>query len=235
MPSPSRFAGPSLSRAAGEGQMASFRPLSRGAGEGQGEGLVREDGGRIGPNAVTRLAEALTARDGADRCRTIFATAGLAHHLDTPPTAMVDEDDVARLHRALIDGLGADEAAEVSWEAGRLTGLYLLGNRIPRVAQVALRRLPRPLAARILLKAIARHAWTFAGSGTFAYGFDPGLWLRLEGSPVCRRLRTASPACHYFAASFETVFAAMLGPNLRVVETECEATGAAACVFHVAW
>ncbi len=242
MPSPSRFAGPSLSRAAGEGisAVSTSRPLSRGAGEvdseqrSTGKGLTTPSA-RIGPNAVTRVAEALTARDGPGACRTVFEAAGLAHHLDAPPTAMVDEADVAALHRALFDVLGAEEAAEVAWEAGRLTGLYLLAHRIPRPAQAILRHLRRPLAARILLKAIARHAWTFAGSGTFAHGFDPGLWLRLDGSPVCRDIRTEAPACHYFAATFETVLAAMLGPRTRVVETDCAAAGAAACVFRVAW
>jgi divinyl protochlorophyllide a 8-vinyl-reductase len=165
----------------------------------------------------------------------VFAAAGLAHHLHAPPSAMVDEADVAALHRALFDTVGAEEAAEVAWEAGRLTGLYLLAHRIPRPGQAVLRRVPRPLAARILMKAIARHAWTFAGSGTFAYGFDPDLWLRLEGSPVCRDIRTEAPACHYFAATFETVLAAMLGPRTRVVETDCAAAGAVACMFRVAW
>ncbi len=70
---------------------------------------------------------------------------------------------------------------------------------------------------------------------TFAYGFDPGLWLRLEGSPVCRALRTEVPACHHFAATFETVLAAMLGPRTGVVERDCAAAGAAACVFRVGW
>jgi divinyl protochlorophyllide a 8-vinyl-reductase len=236
MPSPSRFAGPTLSHAAGEGASAvsTSRSLSRGAEEGQGEGHFTTTG-RIGPNAVTRLAEALAARDGPDLCGAVFAAAGLAHHLADPPRAMVDEADVAALHRALFGTLGAEEAAEVAWEAGRLTGLYLLAHRIPRPAQAILRRLPRPLASRILLKAIARHAWTFAGSGTFAYGFDPGLWLRLEGSPVCRAIRTEAPACHYFAGTFETVLGAMLGPRTRVVETDCAAAGAAACVFRVGW
>jgi bacteriochlorophyll 4-vinyl reductase len=48
-------------------------------------------------------------------------------------------------------------------------------------------------------------------------------------------LLAQEPACAYFAATFERVFGAMLGPSLRVTETECEAAGASACVFEVRW
>jgi divinyl protochlorophyllide a 8-vinyl-reductase len=193
--------------------------------------------GRMGPNAVTRLAEALDIREGREVCRHVFAAAGLLGHLDDPPTHMVDEADVARLHRALVADIGPRRAAEASWVAGRLTGDYLLAHRIPAPAQAVLRLLPRRLAAALLAKAIARHSWTFAGSGSFSYAFqrDPQLVLALSGSPVCRLLRTQEPACHYFAGAFECVFAAVLGPTARVTETRCEAAGDTACRFEVRW
>jgi divinyl protochlorophyllide a 8-vinyl-reductase len=191
--------------------------------------------GLIGPNAITQMAAALSAGCGASLRRDIFEDAGLARYLCAPPTHMIPEDDVARLHRAAIDRLGEAKAAEVSREAGRRTGDYLLANRIPTFVQGALKNLPRPLAARILVAAIARHAWTFSGSGEFSYDFAPHLRLRIAGSPICEGLRTETPACTYFAATFERVFAKMLGPSLSLTETECAATGAAACVFEVRW
>jgi divinyl protochlorophyllide a 8-vinyl-reductase len=189
----------------------------------------------IGPNAVTRMAEALAAMGGEALCRDIFVSAGLAAHLATPPTRMIPETDVAALHRAAIEALGEERAAGLSREAGRLTGNYLLAHRIPQMAQRVLKRLPRALASRILVTAIARHAWTFAGGGEFTYRFSPRLTLTLKGSPICKGLRTEAPACSYFAGTFERVFGEVLGPSLRVTETECEATGAAACVFEVSW
>jgi divinyl protochlorophyllide a 8-vinyl-reductase len=192
-------------------------------------------GAVIGPNAITRMAEALGTLIGDARRRDIFASAGLSSYLASPPTRMIPESDVARLHRAVIAALGEGDAAAVSREAGRLTGDYLLANRIPAMAQRVLKRLPRALAARILVAAIARHSWTFAGGGRFTYRFTLGLDLRLEGSPICKGLRAQEPACAYFAATFERVFGAMLGPSLRVTETECEAAGASACVFEVRW
>jgi divinyl protochlorophyllide a 8-vinyl-reductase len=186
----------------------------------------------IGPNAVTRMAEALLSAGGDAMRRDVFAAAGLSRYLAAPPTRMIPETDVARLHAAAIATLGEARAADVSREAGRLTGDYLLAHRIPALAQRVLKRLPRKLAARLLVAAIARHAWTFAGGGAFSYAFSPGLTLRLRGSPICRGLRTQAPACAYFAATFERVFGEILGPSLRVTETECEATGAPACIFE---
>ncbi|PWB92145.1 bacteriochlorophyll 4-vinyl reductase [Methylocystis sp. MitZ-2018] len=191
--------------------------------------------GLIGPNAITQMAAALSDACDAPLPRDIFEDAGLARYLYTPPTQMISEDDVARLQRAAIDRLGETKAAEISREAGRRTGDYLLANRIPAVAQRVLKITPRPLAARILVAAIARHAWTFSGSGEFTYEFAPNLRLRIARSPICKGLRTEAPACTYFAATFERVFGEMLGPSLRVTETECAAMGATACVFEARW
>jgi divinyl protochlorophyllide a 8-vinyl-reductase len=191
--------------------------------------------GVIGPNAITRIAVALGTSGGEALCRRIFARAGLAHYLATPPAHMIPETEVAMLHRAAIEELGEARAAAISRRAGRLTGDYLLENRIPVLAQRLLKRLPRKLAARLLVGAIARHAWTFAGSGAFSYAFAPRLTLTLDGSPICREIRTQEPACAYFAATFERVFGEMFGPSLSVRETECEATGAPACVFEIGW
>lgn len=187
--------------------------------------------GRIGPNAVTRLAEAL-AGDGALRTA-VFRRAGCLRHLADPPTEMVDERDVAALHEALQAVAGEQRAAEVSREAGRLTAVYLLAHRIPRLAQRALRILPLALSTRILLRAIERHAWTFVGSGRFGYGFDPGLAIRIENSPIARLLSTHGPACTYYAAVFETVFSVALAASADVHETECTACGNVSCRFEI--
>jgi divinyl protochlorophyllide a 8-vinyl-reductase len=197
--------------------------------------MVAMTAGRVGPNAITRVAEALAELDGRELCRRVFAAAGLAHHLDAPPTAMVDEEDVSALNAALFDCLGMRRAESVAAEAGRLTGEYLLRHRIPRPAQSVLRSLPRPLAARLLVHAIAKHAWTFAGSGKFTYVFERGLKLQLERSPVCRRMHHEEPSCHYLTATFQRIFSEILGPGVAVEEVACSGSGAPRCVFAVTW
>lgn len=166
----------------------------------------------------------------------IFARAELSPYLSDPPSAMVDEMEVARLHLALREVLGPERAAIISCEAGRLTGDYLLANRIPKPAQIILKLLPRPIAIRLFLRAIARHAWTFTGSGDFTYAFDPGLTLTINDSPLCRFVRSDEPVCEYFAATFSRLFSEILRTDVHVEERMCRATQhGAPCSFAVTW
>lgn len=188
-------------------------------------------GGRIGPNAITRMAEALPA----DAVDALFAEAGLAAYRRCPPARMVAESEVAALHRVLrarLDRAAYDAAAR---EAGRRTGDYLLANRIPRPVQWLLRALPARVAARLLCAAIARHAWTFTGSGAFTARYGPPLRLAVEGCPLCRGARLDQPACGYFAASFERLFAVLVHRRARVREVACAAMGDPACIFEVTY
>ena len=190
---------------------------------------------RIGPNAVTRLAEALEALRGAGGAGPVFGRAGLAHRLASPPERMVEEQEVIALHAALRAMLPAAEAEAVAADAGRRTADYLLAHRIPRLMRAVLPRIPARLAAWVLLQAIGRHAWTFAGSGRFAV--LPGFPVRfsIAGGPLARGVTSQDPVCAYYAATFEVLFRTLVHPATRVVETACEATGAAACVFEARW
>lgn len=189
----------------------------------------------IGPNAVTRVAEVLIERFGVPRMAAVFGHAGLARYIDTPPTQMIDEAEVIRLHGELRATLGPDAAREVAREAGRRTGDYLLAHRIPRPVQWLLKSLPPTLAARVLLAAITRHAWTFAGSGRFeVLGYSP-VRVSISGNPLARAVRADAPQCDYYAATFERLFCTLVSRNSTVVETECEAVGAAACLFEMRW
>ncbi len=190
--------------------------------------------GRVGPNAIIRMVEALEELEGAEACSRIFAAAGLSAYLSAPPADMVDEHEVAALYRATWLDLPPDRAASVARDAGRRTGDYLLANRIPRLAQRVLAFMPRRMALRILLGAIGRHAWTFAGSGAFSYEFSAQPLIRIERSPLCLNLRMSEPVCDYFAATFERIFREILAPRCSVREIECAAAGDAACVFSVA-
>ena len=200
---------------------------------------VAHPAGRIGPNAITRLAEAMPGRVGASVTREVFVRAGLVHHLLEPPQHMVDETEVRRLHGALRATVGEATAQGLAREAGTLTARYLLAHRIPGPVQALLTLMPARLAARVLLAAIARHAWTFAGSGVFshrcAWRGGPPATLRIHRNPLCRDLITESPACVYYAATFEHLFRELVHRNSRVVEVACEACGAEACEFEVGW
>jgi divinyl protochlorophyllide a 8-vinyl-reductase len=190
---------------------------------------------RIGPNAIVRVAEAVRAQAGEAAAARLFLRAGLADYLIHPPQHMVDEGEVAALHHALREAFDGERARRLSRSAGERTGAYLLAHRIPRPVQVLLRLLPAPLAARMLLSAIRRHAWTFAGSGRFWASAGRPVRLAIAGNPMCRGVLSAAPACDYYAATFERLFRALVHPRARVVEAACEAMGAPACRFEVRW
>lgn len=190
---------------------------------------------RIGPNAITRVAEALHAEFGAQGAARVFGLAGLGRYLDAPPERMVDEAEVALLHRRLRESLGDAVAHRIGRAAGLRTADYLLARRIPRAVQWLLKRLPAALAARVLLAAIARHAWTFAGSGRFRVLHGRPLLLFIAGNPLCRGVVSDEPSCDFYAATFERLFRVLVHPGTMVREVACESMGAPACVFTVHW
>jgi len=191
--------------------------------------------GRIGPNAIIRVGEVLQRRLGAATAARLYAAAGLAPYFAVPPSAMVDEAEARRLHVQLRSALGDRLAAEVSREAGVATADYLLAHRIPKPVQALLRVLPAPLASRVLLKAITRHAWTFAGSGRFEAVAGRPVRLTIRDNPLCRGQASDHPVCDYYAATFEHLFRVLVHPATQVTETHCEARGDDACRFELRW
>ena len=191
--------------------------------------------GRIGPNAITRMAEALQHRLGAAVTAELFALAGLTRHLAQPPQKMVDEAEARQLHVTLRSALGARVAAEVSHEAGVATAEYLLAHRIPKPVQTLLRLLPAVWACRLLLVAIRRHAWTFAGSGQFEARAGRPALLTIRDNPLCRGQSSDEPVCDYYAATFEHLFRRLVHRDTRVTELSCEARGDDACRFELRW
>jgi divinyl protochlorophyllide a 8-vinyl-reductase len=195
--------------------------------------------GRIGPNAIIRMAEAIERHEGEDAARRMLQAAGLGAYVGHLPDHMVDEREVIRLHREVRSAFGAQRADLLSRAAGLSTGAYLLANRIPKPVQAVLKRLPAAIAARVLVSAIAKHAWTFCGSGQFGATFGPlgSGWVRLRvvDGPLSRGVRSPTPVCTYYAATFERLFRELVHRRVTVSEIECQATGGSACVFEVRW
>jgi divinyl protochlorophyllide a 8-vinyl-reductase len=195
---------------------------------------------RIGPNAITQVATALRAAYGDARTAELFAAAGLRAYLAAPPETMVDEREVVRLHGVLRTRLAPGEWRRVARAAGTATGDYLLAHRIPRFAQVVLKVLPASAASALLTKAIGRHAWTFAGSGTFEV--RPGdrragrpLVVRIADCPLCREAHSDAPLCDYYSATFERLFGVLVASGATATETACCGRGDPACEFSIAW
>jgi divinyl protochlorophyllide a 8-vinyl-reductase len=191
--------------------------------------------GRIGPNAIIRVAETLHEMFGPDVTAGLFAQAGLGHYLIKLPEKMVSEVEVLSLHEVLRAQLGQPACADITWKAGLKTADYLLANRIPKAAQLLFKALPAALSARLLLKTIGGHSWTFAGSGQFSYEVGQTVVLSIHNNPLCRDVRTDVPVCDFYSATFERLFQVLVHPNTHVEETACEAKGDDICRFELRW
>ncbi|KAA5604979.1 bacteriochlorophyll 4-vinyl reductase [Roseospira marina] len=206
-------------------------PDSGGAGEPTGDTVPR-----IGPNSIFRMGDALRAQIGAEAAARLFAAAGLTHHWEHPPESMVPAADVTALHKALRAHLDTPTMVAVSRRAGEATGDYLLARRIPKPAQVVLKMLPPVPAARILIQAMGKHAWTFAGAGRFEGEAGRPTRLVIEGGPIQAAMPEAGyPLCDYYTATFERLFRVLVARRATAREVACQAAGARACTFEITW
>lgn len=182
----------------------------------------------IGPNAVLQMVPVIARDLGPHRLADILAGAGLTRLPDG--SAMIPEEEARRLHRTLREAEPA-AARRIAAAAGVATADYILAHRIPRAAQLVLKALPAALAAPLLARAISRHAWTFAGSGTFrrrdAWTFE------IAGNPLIRGERSPLPLCAWHAAVFERLYAVLVSPDCRCEEVTCAAQGSDTCRFRI--
>lgn len=185
--------------------------------------------GRIGPNAILQLVDVLERRGEWDLLSAVLAEAGVPR----PPrdAGMLPEADCAAVHQALRRL--TPEAEVLLAEAGLATGDYILANRIPKAAQAVLRLLPGSLAAPVLTRAIAHHAWTFAGTGEFRV--EPGrpLVLSVAHNPLVAGWRGDGPQCVWHVSVFQRLYGRLVWPSVRVREVACCACGDPACRFEV--
>lgn len=188
-------------------------------------------GARIGPNAILQLVPVLQDAAGPDITAHVLAMAGV-FELPDPKAGLIDEAPAARLHQALRLEL-PEVAPMLAREAGWRTGEYILEHRIPALAQAVLKALPARLAAPVLARAVARHAWTFCGSGAFRLVSTWPVVFEIADNPVVRGERSDEPLCHWHVAVFERLFSALCGRRWRCAEVACCAQGAAACRFEM--
>jgi divinyl protochlorophyllide a 8-vinyl-reductase len=190
---------------------------------------VTQHVGRIGPNAILQTYAELIAVFGETRAAFVLHL-GTGRNADDLPAQMVDEAEVNAFVRALYHEFGTTADA-ILRRAGHRTAAYLLANRIPRAAQRLIRALPAQWGLAVLLFAVSRNAWTFAGTGAFSYHLGANPHVRVARCPMCRHLDVRAPSCHFYAGTFEGLVQALIARRARVVETTCEALGDAYCGF----
>lgn len=177
-----------------------------------GSGLWHGGGARIGPNAILQLVPVLDRIEGRAIRDRVLADIALP-----PPDAGMWPETVCRAaHLAVYRDL-SEMAPVILREAGQGTADYILAHRIPGPAKALIRMLPASLGARMLSAAIARHAWTFAGSGVFRIAARRPLRFEIVDNPL--RPGGGVP-CHWHAAVFTRLFQALVWPDARVEAVE---------------
>lgn len=185
--------------------------------------------GVIGPNAILQLLPQIERIGGQARVARMLADAGVDEVPDG--SHMIPEGQAARLHQALRRD-APDMAPQMASEAGRATARYILAHRIPVLAQRLLKAMPAGLAARALSQAIAKHAWTFAGSGHF-HVVTPWVF-EIAQNPIVHGERSATPLCHWHSAVFTQLYRTLVAPECSCTETACCAvTRHGACRFEI--
>jgi divinyl protochlorophyllide a 8-vinyl-reductase len=188
---------------------------------------------RIGPNSIIQTVAALKERLGVEETRAWLERIGRGDLNEAMPTTMVVEHEFLDLIGHLREWQGLEVAAEVLERSGELTAAYVMANRIPAPIRTLLRIVPGWLGLRILLAAIKKHAWTFAGSGQFSYRFDRGLHLQLAHCIECQGIQSDTPICRYYCGAFRGMIGTLIDPKVQVREIACSACGAGACEFVV--
>ncbi len=183
---------------------------------------------RVGPNAIIQLGETLKHRLGERCALDVFERAGLPAMLSEPPTDMVSERVVKTVFDALFDTLDVEQATAIAREAGVRTADYIMANRIPAPARFVLKALPAALAAPVLLRAISRNAWTFAGSGAVTVHAGTPHVLEVTGNPI------TTPGCVWHVGVFERLFQSLVARHASVSHTQCGRDGGDICRFEIA-
>ncbi|MEM6489500.1 MAG: bacteriochlorophyll 4-vinyl reductase [Pseudomonadota bacterium] len=183
--------------------------------------------GRIGPNAVIQLGEAMRALAGETAARALYHEAGCPGLLDAPPDAMIDQRVPAALFAALWRTHAPEDAYAIAADAGRRVADYVIANRMPAPARLLLGALPRSTATNLLLGAIARHAWTFAGTGRCRVETRPTRLISISDNPL------AMPHGIWHAAVFGRLIDRLAAPGARIAHRACCREGAPVCTFEV--
>ena len=164
----------------------------------------------VGPNAIIQTYEALRWHCGEPVARLIMREAGLSGMPDNMPAGLVGAASVRQLARAMEARVDAAALKPVWEDAGCRTGHYILENRIPRAARALLVVLPASLSARLLLSAVLRNSWTFAGHARVTGQMARAAILDIEDNPLPR------PGRWWHKAVFKTLFSQLVTSDIRV-------------------
>jgi divinyl protochlorophyllide a 8-vinyl-reductase len=181
---------------------------------------------KIGPNSIIQTVAALEAKYGRSEAEAILRRAGQGGWISNLPSEMTEESKFHELVCSLEKELGEKNTASILEDSGRRTAAYLLRVRIPGFFQKILKPLPPGMAFKLLLFAISKNAWTFAGSGEFSYssGKQPVITVRVTypSLPVVG---------NFYLGTFETLLEELVNAKTAIASSIEKKGGAILCTY----
>lgn len=192
---------------------------------------------KLGLAYLDSLAEAL----GRNGLNALLNLSGAGALIASPPPADLarglDVATVTNLVIALETVYGTRQAGALAARAGRAMAPRLVeGFGVGRGRDgLAMRVSPLPGRLKIglsgLAKTMNRHSDQHVSVDDAGERFD----YRVEGCPVCHGRETRRPVCLLTTGLLQEMLVIFSrGAEYRVVQTECRAMGASACVFQIA-
>ncbi|MGB9751428.1 bacteriochlorophyll 4-vinyl reductase [Roseiflexus castenholzii] len=189
--------------------------------------------GKIGPNAIIQTVAALRDRLGDEAARATLVRGGAGDLPDHLPHELIDEREFHALVELLLEQIGEEQTNQVMARSGQLTSEYVFANRIPAFARLLLRLLPPSWGLRLLLPAMQRHTWTFAGSGVFAYDLTPTPSISITNGALFDTPAMAAAMCAYYRGAFEQMFQKLICSRATLHDLECQARGDRCCRYAI--
>jgi len=165
---------------------------------------------------------------GKEEAEALLSRIGQGHFIGNLPTDMTDESKFHALVTALDTEIGAKKTEAILEESGRRTAEYLLRVRIPGLFQKFLKLLPAGPAFSLLFFAISKNAWTFAGSGEFAYttGKNPVITLKV--------IHPSRPSVgSFFLGTFTHLVHALVNTKAAITPTIQPSASSLNCTYRV--
>jgi divinyl protochlorophyllide a 8-vinyl-reductase len=183
---------------------------------------------KIGPNSIIQTAESLREHCGIEVKTKVLQDAGLDQYNTELPSDMTTETHFHWFVKSLLSDQGKEMAAEILQDSGERTAVYLLKNRIPGFFQTIVKPLPNKLGLKMLLFAISKNAWTFAGSGEFSYNIGEASYIKVivthPSEPV---------VSNFYFGTFKRLLGELISANIRLELETLEAGECIECTYHI--
>jgi divinyl protochlorophyllide a 8-vinyl-reductase len=184
---------------------------------------------KIGPNSIIQTVAALEAAYGKSRTETILKKTAQGYLIGNLPKEMVEETKFHSLVTALQKEIGEPATAAILKESGERTAKYLLKVRIPGIFQKVVKLLPPGPAFKIFLFAISKNAWTFAGSGEFAYTSKPSPEITVKVT------HPSHPVVgNFYLGTFTALLQELVNPKTSIKADIRKRDGAILCTYKCA-